>query len=302
MPSICTGYGTGTPADQSRHSASTRRPPTGRRPRSGRARSSWPSRGCRGCSGSAVPRCTTCCGGSAGAPRRGTAWPPAARRGRSGTARSSRKTSASLPVLRTPSSVSIAACSVTTQSGRGSGPREPRSTSSQVDQRCPSPGPSSARSRTTNSRWSGSCRSCSVLTSNDIGSAPEVRRSEADSAQRPHNGGRHVDASLTLRQPPRPVSATSRTSVYAAGRSGNWFSPGTYRGGMRRGLTSVLLLGALVSGCTGTDPTGHSPTTLSPTTPGPRTPSPSTPTPSSPPEPRRQSLALGSIRRAAPST
>src|SRR3954452_7507703 len=56
---------------------------------------------------------TTCCDGSPG------------------TARSTRKTSASLPVLRMPSSVSRAAWLVTTQSGRGSGPRQRGSTLSQ---------------------------------------------------------------------------------------------------------------------------------------------------------------------------
>src|SRR4051794_41935256 len=52
-----------------------------------------------------------------------------------GTARSSRKASASLPVLRMPRSVSIAAWEVTTQSGRGRGPRHSGSTASQVGQR-----------------------------------------------------------------------------------------------------------------------------------------------------------------------
>src|SRR3954454_742598 len=74
-----------------------------------------------------------------------TCWP-----GSSGTARSSRKTSASLPVLRTPSSVSTAAWLVTTQSGRGSGPRHSGSTSSQVVKRWPSPGSSATRKSKTN--------------------------------------------------------------------------------------------------------------------------------------------------------
>src|SRR5918999_1717587 len=43
------------------------------------------------------------------------------RRSVPGTARSTRWTSASLPVLITPSSVSTAACSVTTHAGRGCG-------------------------------------------------------------------------------------------------------------------------------------------------------------------------------------
>jgi hypothetical protein len=57
-----------------------------------------------------------------------------------GTARSSRCTSASLPVLSTPSSVSTAASSVTSQSGCGVGPCCPMS---QVDQRSPVVGASS---------------------------------------------------------------------------------------------------------------------------------------------------------------
>ena len=55
--------------------------------------------------------------------------------GRCGSSRSTRKTSASLPVLRTPSSVSTAPLEVTTQSGRGSGPRMRASRSSQRDHR-----------------------------------------------------------------------------------------------------------------------------------------------------------------------
>jgi hypothetical protein len=55
--------------------------------------------------------------------------------GSCGSARSTRWTSASLPVLRTPSSVSMAPLDVTTQSGRGSGPRMRASRSSQRDQR-----------------------------------------------------------------------------------------------------------------------------------------------------------------------
>ena len=75
-----------------------------------------------------------------GARARGTAWRPSRRRcpGSSGSARSSRKTSASLPVLRMPSSVSTAPWEVTIQSGRGSGPRCNGSTDIQVDQRWPS--------------------------------------------------------------------------------------------------------------------------------------------------------------------
>ena len=73
-----------------------------------------------------------------------------------GSVRSSRKTSASLPVLRMPSSVSIAPCEVTTQSGRGSGPRLSGSTSSQVDQRWSSPRSSYATKSKTNPGSSGS--------------------------------------------------------------------------------------------------------------------------------------------------
>ncbi len=87
--------------------------------------------------------------------------------------------------------------------------------------------------------------------------------------------------------------------MYAAGRCRNWFSPGTYRGGMRHGSTAVLLLGALLSGCTSVDPSAESPPAQdpspSPTTPAPTTPSPSpsNPTaPSPPPEPQRQPLVL----------
>ena len=58
-----------------------------------------------------------------------------ARRGGAGPRARARKTSASLPVLRTPSSVSMAPLDVTTQSGRGSGPFMRASRSSQRDQR-----------------------------------------------------------------------------------------------------------------------------------------------------------------------
>ena len=86
------------------------------------------------------PRCRRRSGGRCGGRCCGSAWRPSRRRlsGSSGSPRSSRKTSASLPVLRMPSSVSIAPCEVTTQSGRGSGPRHSGSTSCQVDQRWPS--------------------------------------------------------------------------------------------------------------------------------------------------------------------
>ena len=53
----------------------------------------------------------------------------------SGTARSTRCTSASLPVLRMPSSVSTAAADVTSHGGRGSGPRSVGWVAGQVDQR-----------------------------------------------------------------------------------------------------------------------------------------------------------------------
>src|SRR3954471_23702333 len=75
-----------------------------------------------------------------------------------GTARSSRNASASLPVLRMPSSVSTAACEVTTQPGRGSGPRQSGSTLSQVDHRWPSSSRSSDawKSKTKEGSRSGS--------------------------------------------------------------------------------------------------------------------------------------------------
>src|SRR3954451_17477886 len=60
--------------------------------------------------------------------------------GSSGTARSSRKTSASLPDLTMPGSVSNAPALVTSQSGRGSGPRPVGVVPGQVVQRWPSPG------------------------------------------------------------------------------------------------------------------------------------------------------------------
>src|SRR3954462_4938806 len=60
--------------------------------------------------------------------------------GSSGTARSSKKTSASLPDLTMPSSVSKAPALVTSQSGRGSGPRSVGVVAGQVVQRWPSPG------------------------------------------------------------------------------------------------------------------------------------------------------------------
>src|SRR5256885_1226401 len=53
-------------------------------------------------------------------------------------------TSASLPVFTTPSSVSTAASSVTSQSGYGLGPRSPAVDRSQVDQRSPASGLSSS--------------------------------------------------------------------------------------------------------------------------------------------------------------
>lgn len=124
-----------------------------------------------------------------------------------------------------------------------------------------------------------------------------MRRSEADSAQRPHNGGRHVDASLTLRQ--HQATRTARClrqpdpSVYGAARCRNWFSAGTYRGGMRRGLTSVVLLGALVTGCTSTAEPSAQVTRPAPSTALPTPQSSSTPQSSPTPQrPRHQPVVL----------
>jgi len=50
-----------------------------------------------------------------------------------------------------PSSVSIAAAEVTTQSGHGCGPRSDGVIAGQVDQRCPSPGSASEKVGTTKS-------------------------------------------------------------------------------------------------------------------------------------------------------
>ena len=61
-----------------------------------------------------------------------------------GTPRWTRKTSASLPVFRIPSSVSVADSSVTSQSGCGRGPRCAGVDWSQVDQRSPALTPSTA--------------------------------------------------------------------------------------------------------------------------------------------------------------
>ena len=105
--------------------------PTGRRRPAGRARSSCArGRARRGSAWCGGPRCrrravegavllaAVALGGHH----------DAARRGRPGRPARARKTSASLPVLRMPSSVSMAAWMVTTQSGRGSGPRQSGST------------------------------------------------------------------------------------------------------------------------------------------------------------------------------
>jgi hypothetical protein len=82
-----------------------------------------------------------------------------------GTPRLIRKTSASLPVFRMPSSVSTAARSVTSQPGCGLGPRWVGMDWSQVDQRSPSGRPSVV----SNSSIDGSARRRPRLT--EVGSS-----------------------------------------------------------------------------------------------------------------------------------
>ena len=81
-----------------------------------------------------------------------------------GTQRRTRWTSASLPVLTMPSSLSTAASSVTTQSGCGVGPRSNGVDRSQVDQRSPSSGRSSSVG--CGSRWGERFRKSGSSSSN----------------------------------------------------------------------------------------------------------------------------------------
>src|SRR3954470_20545234 len=96
-----------------------------------------------------------------------------------GTQRRSTWTSASLPVLSTPRSLSTAASSVTTQSGRGLGPCV---APSQEDQRSPSGGVSgevSVEKRACFSgRWNGWCATEVLLGKNGrggLGEGPDSR-------------------------------------------------------------------------------------------------------------------------------
>ena len=118
----------------------TRRRPTCRPRPAGPRRCPSRRRAGPGSCGSGGPRGSRRRGGRAGARRVGSAWRPSRPSARGGTARSSRKTSASLPVLRMPSSVSMAPSAVMTQSGQGFGPRAAMSNSPQVDQRWPGRG------------------------------------------------------------------------------------------------------------------------------------------------------------------
>src|SRR5579875_2939915 len=102
-----------------------------------------------------------------------------------GTPRLSRKTSASLPVFRMPSSVSTAASSVTSQSGQGIGPRSVGVDRSQVDQRSPSGSPSVA----SNAPMGGSRRRRARLAAAGSSSKRRLpRRRDADSSKERSKG------------------------------------------------------------------------------------------------------------------
>ena len=170
----------------------TRRPPIARRAARGRTPCGRPSPASPVSAAPDGPRGSPRRGGTSGARRCGSAWRPSpCVRSVPGTARSTRWTSASLPVLSTPSSVSTAPCSVITQLGRGSGPC---SAPSQVDQRSPSGGPSSSTPARSSSvagsngprRFGNSATSTSVRSANVVRSTRVrvVRRSSSSKRRR----------------------------------------------------------------------------------------------------------------------
>lgn len=158
----------------------------------------------------------------------------------SGTPREMRWTSASLPVPRTPSSVSTAASSVTSQPGCGWGPRSLGVLRSQVDHRSPDGGPSrssgamvSSHSMSSSSRRFLPRRRCSERLGTAGSPGRMLHRRRGQIGGWPMGGAetREGHAKAVTGHPPFPAGASNAPESLPSGASS---APGDQRARFRQ--------------------------------------------------------------------